>query len=218
MRTSSLFAAFLAGFALAGTAQATRLTFENLPGGALGPTVIPSYGDRVVSAGTGITLDGGATPNVVLDFVPLLSTQSAFEVYGSGYSGLLHALGDNSFNVPGYVQLTPDTGWDVVLESFQVGAWSSSSYIDSRIRVEDLQSNVLFDTGSFTFPGNTVFSYPGTPIRSSVALRVYINDFGDLGLDNLQFSQVATIPEPSTWALWLAGAGLLGARVLRRKR
>jgi hypothetical protein len=63
-----------------------------------------------------------------------------------------------------------------------------------------------------------VFSYPDTPIRSSVALRVYINEFGDLGLDNLQFSQVATIPEPSTWALWLAGAGLLGARVLRRKR
>jgi hypothetical protein len=218
MRTSSLFAAFLAGFALAGTAQATRLTFVGLPDGRLGPTANTSYGDRVVSAGTGVTLDGGATPNVVLDFVPLSSTQSSFEVYSSGYSGLLHALGDGSFNVPGYVQLTPDTGWDVVLESFQVGAWSSGSYTGSRIRVEDLQTNVLFDTGSFTFPGNTVFSYPDTPIRSSVALRVYINEFGDLGLDNLQFSQVATIPEPSTWALWLAGAGLLGARVLRRKR
>jgi hypothetical protein len=45
-----------------------------------------------------------------------------FEVYGAGYSGLINALGDNSNNVPGFVELIPDAGWDVVLESFDLGA------------------------------------------------------------------------------------------------
>lgn len=218
MKRNAFVAAVLAGLAISGAAQATRLTFENLPGGAVGPTVNTSYGDRVVAAGNGITLDGGATPNVVLDFVPLVNGQTSFEVYSSGYSGLSSALGDNSFNVPGYVQLTPDAGWDVVLERFDLGAWSVSSYVNSQVRVVDAQGNTLFDTGLFTFPGNTVFSYPPAPIRSSLALRVYISDFGDLGLDNFQFSQVASVPEPGTWAMWLLGVGLLGTWMRRRRR
>lgn len=218
MQRTTLLAAALAGLALSGTVQATRLTFENLPNGGVGVTANSSYGDRVVAAGNGVTLDGGATPNIVLDFVPLLAGQTQFEVYTSGYSGLVSALGDTAYNVPGYVQLTPDAGWDVVLERFDLGAWASNNYPDSRVRVVDAQGGTLFDTGVFTFPGNTVFSYPAAPIRSSLALRVYINDFGDLGLDNFQFSQVATIPEPGSWALWLAGVGVLGALARRRRR
>jgi len=216
MQNSAYTLALLVCLATSSVAQATRLTFENLPGGTVGPATNITYGDRVVAAGSGVTLDGGATPNIVLDFVPLVQDQQTFEVYGSGYSGLLSALGDNSFDVPGYVQLTPDAGWDVVIERFDLGAWSTINYSNSQVRVVDGQGTTLFDTGLFTFPSNTVINYPAVPIRSSLALRVYISDFGDLGLDNFQFSQVASVPEPGTWAMWLAAIGLLGLLARRR--
>jgi len=199
---------------LAGAAQATTLTFEGV--GPLGLGSGAGFGDRVTAAGTGVTLDGGATPNVVLDFVPT-NNGSPFSIWSAGYGSLAHALGHGAFNVKGYIELTPDPGWDVVLTNVDIAGWSASSYADSRIRVEDSAGTLLFDSGVFTFPASTTFrGYLAEPIRSSLPLRLLIDDFGDLGIDNLQFSQVATIPEPGTWALWLAGMGVLGTLARRR--
>ncbi len=152
----------------------------------------------------------------MLDFVPT-SSASPFSVYSSGYGSLAQALGHVSFNVKGYVEFTPDPGWDVVLEDFDIAGWSAGSYPDSRIRVVDTAGAVLFDSGVFTFPASTTFSsYLSAPIRSTLPLRLVIDDFGDLGIDNVAFSQVATIPEPGTWALWLAGVGVLATLARRR--
>jgi hypothetical protein len=197
-------------------AHATRLTFDGIV--SVGLTQNTSYGDRVVAAGTGLTLDGGATPNVIVNFRSLLAGNTEFEVYSNGYSGLASALGDTAYDVPGYFELIPDAGFDVVLESFVLGAWSTRTYPNSQVRIVDLgpAQTEYFNTGLFAFPGNTVFSYPKAPIRSTNGLRVYISDFGDLGLDNVQFSQVATIPEPGTWALM--ALGLAGVAGLARRR
>ncbi len=210
LRAAATAAALLAA---AGATHATVLTFDTIA--ELGPGVGGTYGDRVTGAGPGLGTAGGPTPNIVLDFVPTGST-TPFSVYSSGYSGLVSALGHTSFNVPGYVQFTPDAGWDVVLTSFDLGAWSSSSYPNSRIQVVDTAGTVFFDSGVFTFPATTVLSYLPAPIRSTLPLRLVVQDFGDLGLDNVQFSQVATIPEPGTWAMWLAGAAVLGGLARRR--
>lgn len=210
-------AALATGLAfLCGAAQATMLTFDNVS--TLGPTANPTYGDRVTTFGPGLGPQGGATPNIVLDFVPTGTVPNNFTVYASGYHTLTNALGHTNFNQPGYVQFTPDPGWDVVLSSFDLGSWSASAYPDSRVQVVDTAGTVYFDTGLFTFPARTVLSYLPEPIRSTLPLRLVVNDFGDLGLDNVVFSQVATIPEPGTWALWLAGLAALGTLVRQRSR
>lgn len=204
----SLITSLLALSAFSLNANATKLTFDAPR--SVGTTLGTSYGDRVSAASVGVTLDGGATPNIVLDFVPLVSWNPDFEVYSSGYSGLSNALGDTNFNVPGYVELIADAGWDVVLEGFQLGAWGSNSYANSQIRIENTAGTIFFDSGLFTFPGNTVYSYPASPIRSSTPLRIYIRDFGDLGLDNLQFSQVATVPDAETYSMMMLGLMMVG--------
>lgn len=216
-RPATLGAALAIGLALAaGAAQATQLTFAGQ--GQLGLGFGTTYGDRVTSFDSGLGAAGGPTPNIVIDFVPT-NNASPFTVWNGGYGSLVQALGHGAFNVEGYIEFAPDPGWDVVLENFDIAGWSASSYPDSRIRVVDTAGAVLFDSGVFTFPASTTFTgYLSAPIRSTLPIRLLIDDFGDLGIDNVIFSQVATIPEPGTWALWLAGVGVLGTLARRRAR
>jgi hypothetical protein len=175
-----------------------------------------TYGDRVTVFGTGYGAAGGATPNVVLDFVPL--SGSDFFVYGSGYATLTNALGHSGFDQPGYIQFTPDAGFDVVLSAFDLAGWSGASYPNSQVRIVDSSGTVYLDTGLFTYQPNTVRQWAGLEIRSSLPLRLLINDFGDLGVDNIGFGQVASVPEASSLAMLLAGLGAIATLTRRRLR
>jgi PEP-CTERM motif len=190
-------------------AQATELTFTNWT-----PAGQPSYADRVSVFSADYLATGGATPNVVLDFVPLNSA-SAFSLWNTGYGNLTGALGHGSFNVQSEIRFTADAGFETVLQRFDLAGWSTASYPNSRIWITNQAGNVLFDTGTFTWqPGITTRYSP--EVRSIGTLTLHINDLGDLGLDNVVFSQVAVIPEPQTWALMAAGLLGLGSLVRRR--
>lgn len=192
--------AALAVLAAAGPGHATQLTFDTF-----NPT---TYGDRLSGSGLGWTGTGGDTPNVTLDFVTL--SGRAFSVYTGGYATLSYALGHTSYDEPGYFRLTPDAGWDVVLHGFDIAGWSSGSYANSRIRIVDGDGVTRYDSGVFTFAPQTVLQLPGAPIRSRGPLTVFVNDFGDLGVDNIVFGQVSAVPELPPAALLAGGLGLLG--------
>ena len=193
---------------LAGAGQATVLQFNNF--NVIGPA---TYGDRVSTFNFDYGSGGGATPNIELDFFTSLSVPSAYQ---SGYATLNWALGHNAFNVPGSILLTPDAGFDVVISSFQAATWLGGSYPNSRIQVADTSGTVFFDTGLFTFSPGVVLNYPGAAIRSTLPLRIVVQDFGNLGIDNITFSQVATVPEASTWAMLLGGLAVVGGLARRR--
>lgn len=196
----------LCGIAAAAAVQATQLTFDTYNS--------TTYGDRVTDFGLGYGSAGGATPNITLDFVP--ANGAPFSVYTSGYGPLRHALGHTNYDVPGQVRFTPDPGWDVVLQGVDIAAWSSASYANSRIRIVDGSGTTRYDSGLFTFGPNTVLQLPAAPIRSSGPLTLFVNDFGDLGIDNVVFSQVSSVPEVPSVGLLLAGLGLLGTWRARR--
>lgn len=205
----------------AGAAQATIITFNDL---APFQTAPDNYGDRVAAADTdGFNyLEGfGFTPNVILEFEPY-NTSQQYNAW-NGYSGLDQALGHNSFNVPGEVRLIPDAGFIVNLHSFDIGTWVTD-YPNSRVRVFDLGDSIspLFDTGLVTLlanpngTGSDNYTFgEATPWSSAAGLRIVIEDLGDLGLDNVSYSQT---PVPVPAALPLFASALAGVAALRRLR
>ena len=199
---------------LALNAHATVLTFD---GFGDNDSVPQSYGDRVVDFGTAYGSAGGITPNIVVAYVPVTNNIPLTNWVGD-YASLNNALSSIEFDTQGYVQLTPDPGYDVILNSFQVAAWADEAFPGSRIFVTQNSGGTLFDTGSFTFGPDVVETYPGSALRSSSSLRIHVQDFGDLAIDNIAFSQVPTIPEPQTYALWVAGLGIVGLIASRSRR
>lgn len=197
---------------LAASAQATELRFTDyeLLGGKAG------YGDNVSVFNSSYGAAGGATPNVVLDFLHLTAA-TPHTVFSSGYGSLQHALGHGMYGVRSEVRFTADPGFDIVLTGFDLAGWRSSTYPNSRIWVTNSANEVLFDTGVFTWAGGATTHYLPAPVRATGSLTLHINDLGDLGLDNVVFSQVSTVPEPAGWVLALGGLAAIGAWHRRRQ-
>jgi len=80
--------------------------------------------------------------------------------------------------------------------SFDVGSYGTSR--TGSARVLDGDGTVLFDSGDVTIPGQGAHNtFPtGGSIASSRALRIQLFHWGDLGVDNVDFSQ-RVIPSPA---------------------
>jgi hypothetical protein len=130
------------------------------------------------------------------EFLPLVQN---VQVVGSGLT-------------PTVTWTLPDlTGFDVDAIRIRAVVAGTSSQI--------FQSGLL-DTSatSFTLPGGTLLA--GTTYE----FRVILDDFAGAAMENrsntfspLYAAEVAAIPEPETYALMLAGLGVLGAAARRRR-
>jgi hypothetical protein len=199
--------------AVASKAGATVLTFT-----CLGVPIQPEYGDRVTSIYDPVlpcTYDEGSgfTPNVVADY-PVDSATPLMIQYG--YGDLSLALGHTVAGTTAEVVLTPDPGYALILESFDVGALGQARTGSARVLGGD--GSVLFDSGDVSIPGpGGGFSvFPNAAIVASGPLRILLSDFGLFGLDNVSFAQRA-VPEPGSALLLGLGATALAVR-RRRKR
>lgn len=187
-------------------AQATVLPFTS----TFGDGGLAAYGDRVTGSpqgGTEYFEGAGWTPNVELGFTSL-STGIPASLWSSGYASLVWALGHQSFNVVHQIDFVPDAGWNVTLRGFDIATWSSGGY-NTNIRIWD-------DSGSFASPNllsfqgvlepATVYRPLTTALTGTGTVHLYLNNLGSTGLDNIHFTQQATVvPEPGAWLLMSLG-------------
>lgn len=156
------------------------------------------YGDRIVATIDPVTgyqndLGNGFTPNVTADYRVI--SGSPINVWGGGYGDLVDAAGNGEYETEAEVVLTPDLGFYVQLNSFDVASWLAAS--TGIIRVLDGLDAVLFDSGPTLVPGDPGdghWSYLGPPIRSQNSLRIIFRNETDTGgfwgtyaLDNVNF-------------------------------
>ncbi len=165
----------------------------------------------------------------------------AYPDYGSGQicCGMESVDGSAAWiTTPSVVATSPTTGWGTFRNVFARRAFDLSGYdlasvgFSGRWRVADLAFGIYVNghlvagtnTGSYAFGGDQAFSVAAgsgvfLPGMNVVELRGQsVNDVWDaFYLTGAVSGTLAPVPEPETYALMLAGLGLLGT-VARRRR
>lgn len=189
-------------------ANATILTFDTTS------TQLGTYGDNVSAPGVGYSEGLGFTPNVSLNFLPD-APYGQYSIWSSGYASLTNALGHGSFNVPGEIVFTPDSGYSVLLHRFDMATWSSGTY-QTDIRIWDANGSRaapnLFSFNQQLNP-NIVYQPLAQSLEATGPLHLYISNLGSTGIDNISISQVPVPP-----AIWMFGSGILGLLGLLKKQ
>ena len=186
------------GFAF--NAQATILTFDifHHPGGAAlsnGILLPVAYGNRVTESPMTVgdfTFEyeegTGWTPNIEIEYI---GTDSVF-FWNSGYGDLNKVVYANPSVSVGQVILSPDPGYDVVLNSLDYAAWGGDR--TGTLRIYNIDGTV-FHEETTTWPASNTHLVYDAPIISSSPLTIewgagVVEDTAYyLAVDNVNFDQ-----------------------------
>ena len=146
------------------------------------------------------------------------STIMPLQFWGPDYSNLSNvawaypAVGHSH----GRITLAAAAGHTINLLGFDMGAWHAPAAVGTNISVTNASSTYTFSGAVGTDGLATHFSAFGAAGMGQTVTIDWFNSAENVGLDELHFS-VTQVPEPETYALLLAGLGLLGAAT-RKKR
>jgi PEP-CTERM motif len=107
----------------------------------------------------------------------------------------------------------------ITLHGLKAGGWRSSH--NTEFRVYDLAYNLLFSSGTVTAPRVGHIDVSLGDIFNQTGLVLQFGPTGlNTGIDNVRFSVAnltpGAVPEPASWAMMIAGFGLVGASMRRR--
>jgi hypothetical protein len=203
---------------LAGSAQATTLTFENM---GTNVNIQTNWGSNIAAAQTGISVANGATPDVGLTWSA--SSGGTWQFYNDAEWTAAQMDGLKS-GVNFDLLFTPAAGYSVQVLSFVFDDYANynggSTFTWQLFR--DSASGAPINSGTYTttdgenLPINTGMV---SPYAGPVLLRLIGgqgNDGKDEALDSITFIDPVAVPEPST--LFLLGSGLAGLWVWGRKK
>lgn len=200
--------------AVTGSAQAltSTLSFDQatacLPGGcANGSHIDQTYGDVA-----------GVVDVTYTDLVPN-STNTSLKWWDTAYNDLRGVLwsGSSDANGSSYarIEIKSLNGGLVTLNSMDFGSYPQTSRA-TNIVVSNRNGATLFSYNGFI--GNGANSHntfmPNVSAMGSLRIDWYDSAY-NTGIDNVSFS-VTSVPEPETYAMLLAGLGIIGGIAKRR--
>lgn len=214
-RTAAAMAAALLGTALPAAATTTLLDFDAGEACATscsnGSQIRPAYGNTAEVRTTLLARAGfGDTP---------IATPAMFW-WNTGFGDLQGVAWVSGTAEYRFELLAP--GKLITLDSFDMARFTGTT--PTELRVYDLGWNLLWSATDQLAPTGGRLSYaPGVSSATGLILQ-HGPEAANRGLDNIRFtlSDALTpspaIPEPASWALMIAGLGLAGAALRRRRR
>lgn len=202
---------------MAPPAVATVLTFDANDVNQ-GDPLPAEYGDNVGCIDGGDCCDSagcyqignGPTPNVSVEYRAIRAADGALLFHQLNYWDVDYGDLEDVAYAPeqgmlAEIALIPDPGFEVILNSFDLGAWPREDQYDQIVRVLDGNGNVLLDFSPVTVRG----AHPGTgedngdgegprehtwirlaqPIVAESALRIQFGPNWRIGIDNIDFDQ-----------------------------
>lgn len=116
----------------------------------------------------------------------------------------------------GRIVINRGWAWNVTLNSLDLGAYPQTT-LGTHFSVKTLAGDVLYSYEGNVGAGATQHTHLSPNVSSAGGLIIeWKNSAYNVGVDNVNFS-VTPVPEPESYAMFLAGMGILGA-VARRRR
>ena len=203
------------GLLISSNASATVLDFEGL-GLSIYQSIPQTYGDNT-----------GTTPNVEVSYSVVDGSGNphlteSVEYWGSSYGDLSGVAFSGANGWFAKITLTPDSGFDVILNSFDMAGYPQTDLALDSLEVVSGSGVQLWDSGVTTILGAGPTRSSFSPnITSSGPISIIWGTNWNIGIDNIDFSQRQTqtgiaVPEPTTLALLGLGLAGLGFQRMRR--
>jgi hypothetical protein len=144
--------------------------------------------------------------------------------WSSGYNnlyGVAFATGSDANSLARIDLRLQQPGQVINLTHFDLGAFPNTTR-ETNVTITDLATGAILKSFSNFAAGkvspNTASSFDFTDVSSNAGIRIEFADSAlNVGIDNISYT-VAAVPEPQAYALMLAGLGLVGYAVRRRRR
>jgi hypothetical protein len=117
--------------------------------------------------------------------------------------------------------LLKPTGGSVTLNGFDLGGYFRA-VTTTQVTIVDGLGGILFSSGPITVGTGNVFRHFSFNLTSNNGIGIQWGpDAFNTGIDNVDFSFTPNggggVPEPATWAMMIAGFGLTGMAIRRRR-
>jgi len=143
---------------------------------------------------------------------------SFIDFWSTGYGDLVNVAFASSTGFLAEISFTPDAGYGVRLNSFDLAGWPLADYADQPLVIYDANYNVLVNYSPLDVAGaNGTHTFVAPNLTHFGTIHIQFSNTWNVGIDNVNFDQLSAVPEPSTIAS-AAFAAVAGLVVLRRRR